>query len=533
MAGKSLGCACRHATAAWLLLVASILGCGGSDERAEKATTAKVLSCGTYQVTGADGTMGTRQEWYALPAINRKLRFYPEFATAIGIDHVSDCAGARAYIEAEAIYADSHPGFDLDFPIEPPPAPPAVRHGAKPELSTPQIMGGVAGRNAPIVQLVTTETDGSFQSCTGTFIAKNWIATAGHCMVVGDNPMQINDSSAPDTLFAWYPYQIAWFDLSGNPIPVNGSTTSFSDVAGSLKTFALQYVDPRYEGPGVGVQMPGEFQWAKSSPKFPHGAFDFALLYLNKDDNDPVLPPNANDGSSMRISGDPRPGPSDRFYGAGCTGSGAPCGFPPSNPLVFPLKSGSNAELAPFQVVLPDFVKITIPQNFTGTTVCHGDSGGPITRSFLVAHDNGPPTLEQALVGVLSTFNTSGSCAVNAGTDVFWVSVVDEFVWINEAMEQWNGQQFTCKGMSEVNSVSIDFLQCWGSPCQSDCDCDMANGEFCSRSGQALNAGIAIQGNGSCPICGTANASCDCVVGQCLQGPPGFISPVICPPLGP
>jgi len=75
------------------------------------------------------------KEFYMLAAINNKLRHFPQFANAVGIHCVRDCAGARAFSKAYADYARAHPGFDANEPIEmdridSPPPPRSVRSPA-------------------------------------------------------------------------------------------------------------------------------------------------------------------------------------------------------------------------------------------------------------------------------------------------------------------------------------------------------------------------------------------------------------------
>lgn len=90
-----------------------------------------------------DPIEGTR-EHYMLAPINNKLRHYPEFAKAVGIHCVRDCAGARAYMAAYEKYSGEHPGFDADEPIEPmdPPPPP-------PDELLRRIRGSVPNASAP------------------------------------------------------------------------------------------------------------------------------------------------------------------------------------------------------------------------------------------------------------------------------------------------------------------------------------------------------------------------------------------------
>jgi hypothetical protein len=77
------------------------------------------------------GNTENGQPWAALTPRNRKLRDYPEFATAIGIHCVMDCAAAAAFDKAYDEYSNTHPGFDRDEPLGPRPAPPPFPGGPK------------------------------------------------------------------------------------------------------------------------------------------------------------------------------------------------------------------------------------------------------------------------------------------------------------------------------------------------------------------------------------------------------------------
>ena len=70
-------------------------------------------------------------EVYQLSAMNRRIRFFPEFAKAIGIFCVRTCDDARAFAKAYADYLAAHPGFDAHLPLEPdgpePRLPPELR----------------------------------------------------------------------------------------------------------------------------------------------------------------------------------------------------------------------------------------------------------------------------------------------------------------------------------------------------------------------------------------------------------------------
>jgi hypothetical protein len=72
-------------------------------------------------------------EWYVLSAMNIKMRHYPDFAAAIGMKCVHNCAEARAYMKAYREYSRLHPGFDVNQPLDPrPPFPPPVADSGTP-----------------------------------------------------------------------------------------------------------------------------------------------------------------------------------------------------------------------------------------------------------------------------------------------------------------------------------------------------------------------------------------------------------------
>jgi hypothetical protein len=81
---------------------------------------------------GIPGSIEPSQEFYMLSAINNKLRNYPEFASAIGIHCVRDCAQARAFMKAYRAYLEAHPGFDANQPLGPSPPPPPMPPGPPP-----------------------------------------------------------------------------------------------------------------------------------------------------------------------------------------------------------------------------------------------------------------------------------------------------------------------------------------------------------------------------------------------------------------
>jgi hypothetical protein len=73
----------------------------------------KIIVCS--RSVGPEG----HNEWYVPSAMNMKMAHYPQFAEAIGMRCVHDCAEARAFMKAYDAYARQHPGFDANQPHDP------------------------------------------------------------------------------------------------------------------------------------------------------------------------------------------------------------------------------------------------------------------------------------------------------------------------------------------------------------------------------------------------------------------------------
>jgi hypothetical protein len=97
----------------------------GPEEAACQKLRLGTITCGEA-APGAD----VDRELYVLPAINKKLRTFPDFANAVNIHCVRDCAEARAFTKAYKEYSQANPGFDDHQPLgplpPPPPPPPAM-----------------------------------------------------------------------------------------------------------------------------------------------------------------------------------------------------------------------------------------------------------------------------------------------------------------------------------------------------------------------------------------------------------------------
>jgi hypothetical protein len=369
-----------------------------------------------------------------------------------------------------------------------------------------------------VVQLTTIIGDFTlFGKCTGTFIAKNWIVTAAHCLAeVTDPSLKPGDAgfdldaaaSNPDVrdgrskgareLFGYTKYRFRWPNASGDvtfgaPVEVTANTP---DV--------LQYPDMRWVG-------------GRTS------AFDFALLYLDKEHYDPILPRRSDLGAAMRISLSPPPAGKLSFV----------AGYAPSQThLTASSVTGVTALPRRFEAIVPS---ADAPQ------ICGGDSGGPLYQLIDIAKIGEPPNVVPALMGVTNFVrpldpDVDADCSTTGDTLGWWRiawdptatgdagTVDDEVAFIQRTMAFWNGGSFTlagvslpvfeCKADTSLNSAAPDFLQCWGNACTSADDC--AENEFCS------DPGLEIHGTSRaarCNVCGS-RGNCLCIFGECLPRPP-------------
>jgi hypothetical protein len=446
-------------------------------------------------------------ELYVPKAMNAKLRHFPDFAAHAGVSDVVDCATGRAFMAAYSAYESAHPGFDANQPLDAPPPsarPPLPPPHAPAVFEVNKILNGTPVQNAPVVRIsggpIKQTASGPVSAvCTGTFIAKNWIATAAHCVA----PVPIDQAGNPtgdpnftptllpiiEKLSGWFGWTIDWADTNGMAIGPDGSVPG-PQVAAELRTIALQYPDPRWVGYS-------EFQTVGAYPN------DFALLYLFHD-NDAFLPPNPDAfGSTMRVSlKSPQLSETPTYYGSGL-----------SNGLILLSQVGTYP---PGTFSVNDFAdSVLVPPSYTGPSVCEGDSGGPLVRTISI----GPGGAQsQSIYGVLSSIKNAAMLCAGSGSTVFWARADQEIGWINRAMKEWNGQSFFCDELPQTGGTDPEFAQCWGRPCASDMDCQptstmagvQAVTSFCDRP-LAGN-------NGVCPVCAPAQ-NCDCVVGQCLLVP--------------
>jgi hypothetical protein len=455
-----------------IAIAVALLGCGGDPD-----TTARVAGdepIGEHDEVIVCGDASVRGNVYVRPAIEAKFAHYPAFAEYAGLSTIESCDDARAFSRAYDEYSKLHPGFDDDQPLgviaETLPEP---SDGFEPTLELPKITGTSSTPvttfpnwgfpNSPIVQMTRIVDANTTDSCSGTFIAKNWILTAAHCLAV-TKP----SATFPKRITGWVFYTIDW------PTPTGDLHTGVRLVAR-----ALQYPHPDYTGGNSFVR-------------------DIALLYLPERDYDRLLPPDPSAGSTMRISRVPpvvlsggQPDPSHPNYFAGYGR--------PSNTLRV------VAGVVPETSVNQHQVLVTSPDQ---GRVCRGDSGGPLFGTGTLGGVVNVPRLMGTLSGHAPTLGVDcapvGDRQVWQRVDLTAPRQNNNFTFITAQMKKWYGKNFECQpGNFDDSPVINDFVQCWGKACQQDSEC--GTDAYCSRPREDFDGEF-------CPRC----QGCGCLVGQCL-----------------
>jgi V8-like Glu-specific endopeptidase len=484
----------------------------------------KTLVCGSIPTVDSHGAASSEPEYFILSAMNRKLHYFPEFARAIGMQSVTNCDSARKFYVAYGDYFDAHPGFDNHLPPLPVPnihdLVAKKAEGHPPDVTkvlngTPSGFSAVVqfGYSAPKPAPSFWDNSGKLTdtACSGVFIAKNWIATAAHCVY------EVSMLQAPTAANGWgsvasYPWQIRFADASGNIGRMLGSkdhplylvsmadpdyigfsnaynaahggddATPVIDDAGKIPfqyphDFALMYVDPLY----YDGHLPGFYTTAFTVG---FGAVPANAVYLNTEDFD----------LSWTLS----------LYAYGPTADNIRFG------------SGQTSGMVPPTLTFFNDTNIsTTTQTNTGTVAaCPGDSGGALVRSVGTAG-------QFALVGNVSGIHHGkDNCASVDGETTTFTRTDFELPFIQESMQTFYGPQFSCT--TPVLSPPADgtYVQCFGKPCQSSCDCDPTT--FCSNPAIQSPASPYFSGADSCDVCpdiGLGAATCNCLFGQCLPRP--------------
>lgn len=492
------------------------LGCASADSASPRTTDeaqSNVLVCNPSRAP-------SEREFYVLSAIRKKLQDYPDLAAAVGADPPTTCEEARAFAEGFARYDAEHPGFDADQPLGPPPAVVAVPLGGpEPTLDIGKIQGGTAPGpelgafpRAPVVRITQLDspntgrnTDG-LGNCTASFIAKNWAVTAAHCLAITRPVSLPQTSTTANDLYGYARWQVEWPDAAGLRTAAATLTAQTEDV--------LQQPDPRYMGTNP----------TRTDSGLSH--FDFALLYFPEDIYDTRLPPRADTGAAMRLSLTP-PAETETISTAGY-GTGSP------NDPTAKLEQASMAP--PLAIVSTrDTIEKEVA-SVTEATLCKGDSGGPAYRVLDIGAITQPadvpfeqaPTTVPVMLGVSSVILLDPAChppppavppdgcplpsfCAQPGDVEVWKRVDGERLFVEERIGLWQDiPSFQCREGHASGSGTNTFIECWGTACESDGDCDKAKNEYCRRPSFAFQ-------DTSCQTC---LGACDCIVGQCVVGPP-------------
>ncbi|HET7544179.1 MAG TPA: trypsin-like serine protease [Polyangiaceae bacterium] len=513
----------------------AVSGCAVSSSQDDvQVSRDGILVCGQVDVPGADGSVQQKTEWYSVTAMNNKLRHYPEFAATTDIAHVEKCSEAREFYDAYVAYAKQHPKFDADEPLEnlvlpePELSEEAVRDAADRAL-VPKILNGSPNRLSPVVRLINDRG----QSCTGTFIAKNWIVTAAHCVDVDPkwvryqgcaSTKQAAGCTDPAVIHTWYSYTVVFPTSGGQQDPTLHPPLS---SPGIQFTSVLQHVDPAYIGDKPTLSA--------TEVTLSGGPHDVALLFVNEAFND-LLPdvdkslnkitdpaitdPDISDPAKKLTTGDfpfMRISLKDSFVDPYVWGWGFRTETPAPN-APFLLTYGHLTAYSLLAVPNGYATYQAPPPAFTGSVpyLCKGDSGGPLAeRLNIVTSPDPTPQPQWVIGGTFSGFETQpGVADANCGTldkadwDV-WARLAPIKDWIKNTVASYP-KKFRCIEKMSSGSSTADYMECWGPPCTRATEAtDCGSGAHCYKPGTEYTSQSGCMYR--CP-----KHDCSCLHGMCV-----------------
>jgi hypothetical protein len=450
------------------------------------------------------------------------------------VDLVSDCASANRFVSGYAAYSKEHVDFDAEEPLPPnsdvEPAPPSIPVPAAADVW--KIAGGEVGIvNHPIVQITfrTCATLGCPNAdetwiirrpgeapldlrrhphaCSATFIAKNWLLTAAHCItpVALDTCMEHGDS-LPECMPTWDTWG-SW--------EIRGTRPNQTGIQ-RVQLWARAYVIGGWIGRNL-LQN----QLVCTTPDCYDtdvGANeDLALLYIPMDFDDELVPNVEANGAKRLSVGIPRADWQLAFYGWGL-----PVGTNPQTGMRRRVLRRGTDFFDTFNVLER---RIEIGATIARPFACSGDSGGPMMHTGLELDTNvGIQQGLEAIVGVTSSAfpPCNELLPPGPGQAVGWSSVrvdhPEHNKFILDTMHRYpQYRNFSCKARG---LAGVEAEECWGPPCTNNSKPEMGGCPLATQT--CVNPGREFASKHKKFSCSNCNGtpqqgSCECIVGQCLS----------------